>query len=71
MLLSRTVETIVIQDNNGPDTLIVWAVMLLLIFFLYLAATLIHDINREEKIERLKKEREEKLKEKQGDDIDI
>lgn len=71
MLLSRTVETIVIQDNNGPDTLMVWAVMLLLIFILYLAATLIHDINREEKIERLKKEREEKLKEKQGDDIDI
>ena len=53
MLLSRTVETIVIQDNNGPDTLMVWAVMLLLIFILYLAGTLIHGISRGEKIERL------------------
>ena len=71
MLLTQTVQRIVIEDNNGPDTLLIWVVMMLLIFIIYLGVGLIHDINREQKIERLKREREEQAKKKLEENDDI
>ncbi len=71
MLLTQTVQTIVIQDNNSPDTLTAWIVMLLLIFILYLGATLFHDITREQKIEKLREEREKSAKKSLEDNDDI
>ncbi len=70
MLAEKITQTIVIPDNNEKGNLMVWGGILLLILILYLAAGLIHDIRRDEKIERLRKENESKKEVDLGDDIE-
>ena len=57
-------ETIKIYDNNGPDSLNMWLIIMALMFILYIVMSLVHDINREKKIEKLKKEQEEEKNKK-------
>ena len=70
-LLSETVQTIVISDNNGSDSLMAWGGILLLIFILYMAAMLIYDIQKEARLEKKRKEREEEQDIEFVKDIDI
>lgn len=48
-----TINTIVVTDNNGPDTLKIWIILLLCFFIIFMAACLLHDLNREKRLERL------------------
>ena len=57
-------EIIKIYDNNGPDSLNMWLRIMALMFILYIVMSLVHDINREKKIEKLKKEQEEEKNKK-------
>ncbi len=68
---ANATETIVIQDNNGKDSLTIWALGMLVMFILYMIVMLIHDIRREEKLERVRQEREAQKEAELINDIDI
>ncbi len=70
-LANSAVETIVIQDNNGKDSLTIWLLSMFAIFILYMVVMLIHDIRKEEKLEKIRQQREEEKEAELLNDIDI
>ncbi len=70
-LASGAVETIVIQDNNGKDSLGVWLAGVVVIIILYMIVMLIHDVRRDLKLEKLKAEKEAQKEAELINDIDI
>ncbi len=58
-----SVNSIVIHDQS-PKQLAIWLFMLCLMFILYFIVTTIHDMNREKKLDELKKKIEKEKEEK-------
>ena len=46
-------DTILVTDNNGPDTLKKWIILLFIFLILFMAVCLVHDIKRDIRLEQL------------------
>ncbi|MDC7294632.1 signal peptidase I [Butyrivibrio sp. DSM 10294] len=46
-------DTILVTDNNGPDTLKIWIILYFIFLILYMVVCLVHDVKRDIRLEQL------------------
>ncbi len=67
--MNTLTENMIVIHDSSPNTFNIWIFAMCAIFLVYFFTTTIHDIKRETKLEKLKKEMEEKREKHDLDEI--
>lgn len=67
--MNTLTENVIVIHDASPNTFNIWLFIMCAVFLAYIIVTTAHDIKRETKLEKLKKELEEKKEDHDLDEI--